>query len=372
MASDPDTPQQPGAPLKLASRRWPLILQNRRLWLGALLGVACLVLAMADIDYVELAAALRSAHPAWIAVAAMTVLLTGVVKAWRWRLLLYPERHQRIAGALHLPRLVNIWLAGTAVNLALPAPRAGDILRVYLAGETGDVSKSQVLGTIAAEKLLDMLMLALCFVGLLLFMAMPQELMERQPSTLGISGLVLVVVVGLLWQRHRVVALASRVLRHLPYGAKMANSLERGLDGMAGLSRPSLLIGLAALTVGIWFLSVLTNYVMLLALGMPTSWMESLFVLVVLQVGVALPSTPGKIGLFQVLCLWALGIFGVSTALGLAYGVLLYLVAPLLLMLVGAAALGIEGWRMGRLPGSLELELSHTPVSQDTAASRGA
>jgi hypothetical protein len=372
MASDPGSKPQtrlaePDRPdPRVRQRGWSL-LANRRLWLGMILSVGCLALAMVDIDFREMAEALRSAHPAWIAAAAATVVLTGGAKAWRWHLLLYPASaaqsapQQLPAPRIGLARLSNIWTAGTGVNLALPVPRGGDFLRVYLAGEAGDVSKSLVLGTIAAEKLLDMVMLALCFMGLLLFVAMPQELAQRQTSTVGVAALLVLVVAGLLWQRERVVALVSKLLQHLPYGDKAVGGLDRGLHGLTALRRPGRLLGLSALTVGIWFVSVLTNYLVFLALGMPPSWVQSLFVLVVLQIGVAVPSTPGKIGLFQVLCRWALGVFGVSAALGLAYGVLLYLVAPLLLMLLGALALAIEGWRIGRLPAELDTVLSHGP-----------
>lgn len=347
-------------------RRWA-ILTNRRLWLGMIFSLGCLVLAMIDIDFGEMAAALRSANPVWIAAAAATVVITGLAKAWRWHLLLYlppvvpTAAKQQPAERIGLPRLSNIWTAGTGVNLALPVPRAGDILRVYLAGETGRVSKPLVLGTIAAEKLLDMVMLALCFLGLLLFMALPQELSQRQTPTVGAAVLLVLVVAGLLWQRERVVALASRFLRRLPHGVKAVDSLDRGLHGLAALRQPGRLLELSTLTVGIWFVSVFTNYLIFLALGMPPSWVQSLFVLVVLQIGVAVPSTPGKIGLFQVLCRWALGVFGVSAALGLAYGVVLYLVAPLLLMVLGALALAFEGWRIGRQPADLDTVLSLGP-----------
>ena len=38
-------------------------------------------------------------------------------------------------------------------------------------------------------------------------------------------------------------------------------------------------------------------------------------------------------------------------------GLLLYVAAPLLLMVLGAAALVIEGWRIGRLPAELDTAL---------------
>lgn len=365
MVGEPDATTERGAPEPgPRPRRW-LLLPNRRLWLGIILSVGCLVLAMVDIDFAEMAAALRSANMAWTAAAAASVLVTSLGKAWRWRLLLYPAPDGSApsppppAARVNLPRLTNIWLAGTGVNLALPVPRGGDVLRVYWAGEAGGLSKSTVLGTIAAEKLLDIVMVAVCFLVLLVLVAVPVELAQRQASTLGVAALLILLVTLLLWQRQPVLALAARVLRRLPYGDRAAASLERGLHGLAGLRQPGRLLGLATLTAAIWFFSVLTNYLVFLALDMPPSWVQSLFVLVVLQIGVAVPSTPGKIGLFQVLCRWALGVFGVSAALGLAYGVLLYLVAPLLLMVLGALALIVEGWRIGRLPAELDTVLSH-------------
>lgn len=358
MASDSDAPSGVGMPGPQRPRLRPLLL-NRRLWLGVIFSVGCLVLAMFDIDFAEMAAALRSANLAWVALAGVTVMISAAAKGWRWHLLLYPAAQPPGASRIGLPRLTNIWMAGTGVNLALPVPRGGDVLRVYLAGEAGSASKSLVLGTIAAEKLLDMVMLAVCFLGLLVFVAMPQELAQRQPSTVGVALVLTLAVALLLWQRERVVALASRFLQRLPYGNRAASSLERGLAGLTALRQPGRLLGLAALTVGIWAVSALTNYLVFLALDMPPSWVQSVFVLVVLQIGVAVPSTPGKIGLFQVLCRWALGVFGVAAALGLAYGVLLYVAAPLLLMVIGAVALAIEGWRVGRLPAELDTALFH-------------
>lgn len=361
MASNLDgAPETQGSGPRQPERQPPWWL-SRRLWLGLFLGLGAFVLALVDIDFGEMAAALRSANLSWVALAAVTVLISAVAKGWRWHLLLYPapaaERQPPAGARISRPRLINIWTAGTGVNLALPVPRAGDLLRVYLAGEAGQASKSLVLGTIAAEKLLDMVMLAVCFLGLLLFVAMPQELAQRQTSTVGVALALTAAVALALWQRERIVALASRLLRHIPHGQRAAGSLERGLAGLTALRQPGRLLSLAGLTVGIWFVSVLTNYLIFLALDMPPSWVQSVFVLVVLQIGVAAPSTPGKIGLFQVLCRWALGVFGVPKALGLAYGVLLYVAAPLLLMVLGAAALVIEGWRIGRLPAELDTAL---------------
>lgn len=328
--------------------------RSRRLWVGVLFSVACLVLAMVDINYREVAEALRSASRAWMAVAIATVLVTGVVKAVRWRYLLYPGQ-RRSADAEHrlgVARLSNIWMAGASVNLAVPLPRSGDLLRSYFAGDAGGLSKSRVLGTVAAEKLLDLIMLAAFLVGLVFFVALPDELASRQGPILAVTLFMAVTVAVVLWQRDRVFRWLEAIVGRLPgsLAGPALSTAARAVDGLESLRQPRRLAILVVMSIGIWVLSAATNYIVFLALHMPASWIQAFFLAVVLQAGVALPSTPGKIGVFQVLCRWALGIFGVSASLGLAYGVALYVAAPLSIMLTGAIALAIEGWRTGRLP----------------------
>lgn len=368
MSVDPGEgrPSSQVAPAIPSRSRWRSLWTGRRFWLGSLFGLACLILALLDPDWDEMVKALRAAQPGWIALAVGSVLLTSWVKVWRWRLLLYPlpslqTPRERPSPKLSLSRLTSIWLAGTGTNLAVPAPRAGDVLRVYLASVAGGLSKSSVLGTIAAEKLLDMVLLALCLPLLIFFVAAPQELAGRQASTVAATAALALATALMLWQRERAIALAARMLQRVPFGRSLADSLARGLQGLEALRRPGSLLALAAVSVMVWLLSVLTSYLIFLALDMPPSWGQSLFVFVVAQIGVAIPSTPGKIGFFPLLCQWALGVFAVASAVGLAYGVLLYAVAPLLLMVLGAAALLFEGWRYGRLPVDLDASLSGQP-----------
>lgn len=351
-------------PARVAKPLW----RDSRMWLGLVLSVGSLALAMRGIDRGEITATLRTAHLGWLAWAMLVVLISAVAKAARWRLLFLQGASPSFSSppSIGLIRLTRIWLAGASLNLALPAPRSGDLARAYLAGEAGKMSKSLVMGTIAAEKLLDMVLLAVCFVALVPLVVLPQELASRRFPIIGMTMLILVLVVVLLWQRRRLLALTEWLLGQLPerWGKRLLDSVERAIQGLDALRSPSLLFWLAVSSVIIWFLSVYTNYLVFLALGMRPSWIQSLFLLVVLQAGVAVPSTPGKVGVFQVLCRWSLGLFGISATLGTTYGILLYLVAPVLLMVVGALALGKESWHLRRLSvsldsGSVKAEESH-------------
>jgi uncharacterized protein (TIRG00374 family) len=324
-----------------------------RTWLGVLFGMACLALALYDIDLDQVAASLRATSLAWVAVAVLLVFVTVVFKALRWRYLLRADNTpSQTARELSIRRLTSIWLSGVTLNLALPAPRSGDLARAYLAGEAGHSSKSLVLGTVAAEKLLDMVMLALCLLVLVPFVAMPVELAARRVPIVGSTVALIAAVLVVLWQRYRLLAWFQWGLDRVPFrwSLPLRGSAERAVQGLDALRRPRLLVAVAILSVLIWFLATAVNYVVFLALDLPPSWAQSLFVLVVLQAGVILPSTPGKVGVFQVLCRWALGVFGYPPAIGLAYGIVLYLVAPVSQMIVGALALFWESWQLRQAP----------------------
>jgi hypothetical protein len=58
-------------------------------------------------------------------------------------------------------------------------------------------------------------------------------------------------------------------------------------------------------------------------------WLGALLVLVMLQAGLAPPSTPAKLGVFQALCVAGLGLLGYDVAAGLAYGLALQWVVML-------------------------------------------
>jgi glycosyltransferase 2 family protein len=78
--------------------------------------------------------------------------------------------------------------------------------------------------------------------------------------------------------------------------------------------------------------SALTNWLVWKAMGQAWPLPAALLLLVVLQAGVAVPSSPGRIGVFQYLTILTLSLFAVAKAVALSYSVLLHLTtyAPML------------------------------------------
>ena len=111
----------------------------------------------------------------------------------------------------------------------------------------------------------------------------------------------------------------------------------------------------------------LTNYLTLLVVGLSLLLSVSLFLLFVLRVGAAVPSSPGKVGVFQYLCVLALSVFSVDRTLALSYGVVLHLVVFTPMILLGTACLWKESLDLQRIA-SWSLE---RPASVGGGASDG-
>lgn len=300
-------------------KRW---LFGAQIWLGLLLGIAALYLAARSFDLAALSRALGGVRTSFVALTVVTSLLTPVLKAMRWRWLFDPQRP-----ALGVVRLASLIVIGQAVNFYVPG-RWGELVRAYLTGEEAQVSKWFVLGTLAAEKLVDLVVLAVLVVALIPFVVLPDALAVRVDALVLAAAAVTVIALALLGGRSAWLRLAERALRILPppAAAQWRKRIEAGLDGLATLGRPRAAAAVWVWTLLFWMLAAITNLVLLLAFDLPPSATMALLVLAVLQGGVAVPSTPGKIGVFQLLCVLALSVFGVPEATGLAYGLVLHVV----------------------------------------------
>jgi uncharacterized membrane protein YbhN (UPF0104 family) len=145
--------------------------------------------------------------------------------------------------------------------------------------------------------------------------------------------------------------------------------LEGLFSGFSALKSPAACLAAVLLSLLIVALAASTNYVLFLAFGLPLPPLAALLLLVLLQVGSVPPSLPGKIGIFHYLTVVALGLFAVDRERALSYSIVLYAVALLPKLVLGAVYVAL-GARPGRLATLVQ------PVTESLApgstAARGA
>lgn len=300
--------------------------------LGLPLGVLLLALAAGNVDLAAVREGLARAHSPWIALAFLTVLLTTLGKVARWRQLF--SRAQR-PGLLPLARAL---LVGQMANALLPA-RVGDVARAYLAGADGRTDAAAALGTIAVEKAADLV----CLIVAGLLAARTAPLPDWVDWTLfGLAGGGLAVVLaGLVWSEARLTGWMEHRIARLPgsVGTWAPGMLGRLVSGLQALRDPASAGALFAWSAAIWLLAASTNTCLFRAFDLSLSAGAALFLLVVLHVGVAPPSSPGKLGVFHALAVVGLDLLGVDRVLGLAYGAVLHVLVYLPQIVFGLISL---------------------------------
>jgi uncharacterized protein (TIRG00374 family) len=247
-----------------------------------------------DIDPAQTFAQMRQIDPRLYLVAFICFYATFPLRAWRWRILLGNAGFP-VAGSswATIPALTEYLGLSWFANCVVPA-KLGDAYRGYLLKHNGGVSFSRSLGTIFAERLLDMIMLfaLLVLAGWDVFGA------QLPPATryIFVVGLLLVVafIAGLAAMRY-----LSPLIRRLIPG-RFLGIYTHFEEGTLGSLRPGALPGLLLLTALIWMGESLRLFFVIEAMGGLRLGLSAIvFVALASSLLTTIPATPGGLGLVE-------------------------------------------------------------------------
>lgn len=308
-----------------------------QLLLSLLVAALFLYLAFRNVPLADLAGALARVDWRWLALAVAVSLVLQLFRAWRWQLELLPLERVPLA------RLwVVVSVAYMAINL-LPV-RLGEFVRPWLLSRRTRVRFSNVVGNLVVEKTMDSLVILFyILVGLLTTADLPAWV-RRGALFPALGAAALVALVLLFWWRGEAFV-DRRVIRYLPerIGAGLKRVLRALLDGMLILPNPRLVGAVFAVSLALWFLPILSSYIMIQAFHFDAPFSAALIVFIFIGFGTALPNAPGMIGTYQYACILALALFGIEKADALAYGLVLNAIQLLTLVAQGLAALPLAG-----------------------------
>ena len=306
---------------------------------GLLLSLACLVLLLRGVDWRVVEATLADTQLLLLATAVGVELLTFLAIAARWQRLFLPH------AAPTRGQLFAILNIAQLVNALLPA-KLGPLVRAYLAGH-GDADRvAFALTTVVGEKVLEGVSLLMIALGLLPF----TPLADWLRSTVWISAVLLFLLLALLFvaasHRESIFMWTESWLSRWPRLLRLARSMLSALDVWQNGYAVLVLLGWSLF---IWAVTVLLNQLLLWSLDIQVPPVAAVLLLVVLQIGVRVPSSPGSIGVFHYLSVVTLSLFGVDKSVALSYGVLLHLVTYLPASVLGIVFLARSGHSLGWL-----------------------
>ena len=304
-------------------------------WLGLALTVVFLGLAFSRVDLGELADALRQANYLLVLPAALATLAGYLLRTARWQLIL--------AGAVPagFGMLFSVLMIGFATNNVLPA-RLGEFVRAVLLRQRTGLRKTFSLATIFVERLLDGLVLVGILAALSLFLKLPGWGQQVQLLSSALFAGVTAGVLLLLGRQQFARRLLSWAAR--PLGSRAGSWLDEAfgafLLGLRPMRAPRTLGLSFGISIGIWLLEGLSYYLLSYAFDFPLQGTVRIvacgLLLVVVNLGIMIPSAPGYVGTFQFFALAALAVFGVPPAMALGLALISHAMQYVLVTAIGA------------------------------------
>jgi uncharacterized protein (TIRG00374 family) len=297
---------------------WPTIV-------GVIVTIPILWWSLHDIHFAEVLDNFRHARKAPLIGAVIAVVGAIPARAARWRVLLRRENPYLKVAPLYLATS-----AGFAINNLLPA-RAGEIARAYAARRLTGVRFSAAITTIMMARVFDGVTLFLILALAAFLGALAPDFTLAGVTVARIMQVTSIVFAGLF----AVVAIATRfpqvflgVVRkagHAVLPDKVADRLVEGLQGIFdSLAVVSNLRSLAAVmgwSVAIWAINGLSIILGFIAFDLTVPWHGAFVMQSLVNFGLAIPSTPGFVGVFEALIRASLAIYGIPAAAAISFAV---------------------------------------------------
>ncbi len=334
------------------------------------LSVALLVFALREVSLATVWGELRRADLALFALATLLATATFPLRAFRWRVILWPA-----APAIPRGPLWRATAIGAMVNNVVPV-RAGEVARAYaITREEPRVSFASSFASLAVDRLFDAIV-----VLLLLLLAMLDPVFQAGVAAGGRGlvtgaavtgamgiGALLVILYAIVVFPDRLIsfyeAFARRVAPRFEERGRIA--LRAFADGLGVLRHPGRFLSVLAWTTLHWLVNALAFWIGFKAVGIEVPFSAALLVQGLIAVAVALPAAPGFFGVFELVGKTGLGFYGIGGDLAVSWALGFHILTFIPITIIGAVYFARMGLRLG------EMGRKTTVAAGDTALGAG-
>jgi uncharacterized protein (TIRG00374 family) len=289
--------------------------------LGVAISALCLYFAFRGFHWTEAIQQARRANYWLLLLAIIAATTMFPLRARRWRTILDP-----VAPRLPFGPLWRSTAIGVMMSNVLPA-RAGELARPYaLSREIPTVPFSMSLASVAVDRVFDAIVVLLLLAVSMVAPSFPSGVrIFNQPvahlaRAFAVPPVVLLIgLYALVFFPDRLISIYEMFARRLsPKLEKKGSELLRKFaDGLSVLKNPRHFVAVFLWTLLHWLVQPLAFWLGFRAFGIDVPIAATLFVQGIIVIAVALPSTPGFVGLFEGAAVASLAVYGVNqTAAG--------------------------------------------------------
>jgi glycosyltransferase 2 family protein len=287
-----------------------------RAWITAVLGfiisALCIAIGVWRIDWNQALRAFSEVQLLWVAAGAGLSLVTFALFARRWRSTLAAPRPPTA-------QLFRYLMVGYMTNAVLPM-RPGDLARAALLSNRHNRTFSAALSTVVIERVFDLLVAVAIGFFATLFFPLPTAVTTSLTFFAAAGVAVLAGVLFLSSRNSAAIRLrgffgAMAPKRWVALVRDKAQPFLAGIRVLHGFADVSQVL---FWTVCGWISLVGAIACFMRAVGIDVPWFAAPIVLVITSLGAAIPSSPGALGVYHALFVFALSLFGVPAAVAVA------------------------------------------------------
>jgi glycosyltransferase 2 family protein len=297
---------------------------------GLALSALLVWLSVRGIEFQGLIDGFRTIRCKYILPAVAVLLLMQILRSIRWGLILRP------IGKVDQLSLFSVTCVGFLAITAIPA-RLGELARPYLITKKSRIPMSSALGTIFVERVLDSLTILIIAVVALFFTPLPPWLVRSSTLLLLATIVLSTVMILMIVRREATLRVFAPLIERLPvrYAGAVNRLIDHFIEGFQVMVDPALLLSVTLLSIVIWLIDVLAIYLLFLGYGLDLPVAAAFVLMIVLVIGIAIPTAPGFIGNWHYFCILGLGLFGIPKTDALTFAIIYHAISIGIVILLG-------------------------------------
>ncbi len=303
-------------------------------WAGLTISLLFLFLAFKGFDWKEFSQALSGVKLSALFLSVCIYLSTYFLRGVRWSMML------RNVKRISLWKMIKFVIIGFMCNNILPA-RLGEFARALIIGKGENISARASFASVVLERVFDGVTIVLLLVVLAIQQPFPEwvKKMGLFSAALFLLFFILLTVLGHKGE----VWIEKWECSSRGIICKIAAFLSKFVHGLQMLRDRRMVLLVMLLSFIIWSIEVINYLVVMRGLGIALPLGAAAFALVVVNLGIMIPSSPGFVGTLQYFCVLALSVYAVPKDLALAYAIVLHAVMYIPITVLGLIFLARTG-----------------------------
>jgi len=280
----------------------------------------CLYFAFNQVNIEDIYRALSNANLNYIFAAFITTFITFILRSLRWKILLDSPKD------LELQKYISTTHIGYFLNNILPF-RAGDLARAkLLSNSSNNVKFSFLVGSLVAEKIIDLWIVGLFSIFLILF------------GFNNVLGLEFSIGILLLYIITTFIIFGNNSIANKMQ--KQFSITKNFLDGYLLVSKNKIRLG--GISILLWCSFVAYMYSLLKSVNIDLSFQQYIGITVITSIVTSLPIAPAAIGTYHLAVIYFLTLYGIEIDQSQTAAILLHSVFLMYTIILGYIYLSFE------------------------------